>query len=828
LTIKTLKHILLLVLLLFAGTARATHIVGGEIYYELLNSNSNLYKITLRLYIDCQNGNPQAIASDAIALIGVYNAGNNSFIQQFSMNASSPKRVNEVNYNCVKPPTGICVDEYTYTINKVINPGSNGVFLAFQRCCRNNSITNLVQPENTGITIWTMIAPGSTTNSSAVFKKLPPNYVCMDAPLTVDHSATDADGDSLVYVLSTPYAGGTPDDPRPEPSSATRPPFDLVIWKNPYKVNNQMGGDPILSINPTTGELTVTPKTKGQFVIGITVYEYRNGVLIGETRRDYQFNVIDCVFDILADFTTQNAVPTGEAYVFECADTVFFKDRSQKATDYHWDFGDPNTLADTSNLKNPWYVYPGNGDYKVTLTVKNNLCQDEYSFLIRIRSKKTFELGPDVILCRGFNTLLDTKTPDATRVLWNTGQLGERIVTQDTGLFIATVSYDKCVYSDSVRVRSEEIKFSIPADTLFCDSVDMTMDIGVPNLRYAWSTGSKDTFQTLRVFQPGTYIAAVRNNYCIEFDTIRIWTTTKPDIKDGFFCGTFSRIVDVGNIEEAQYLWSNGATTRNTVITTGGKHWIRIKQRNCVFTDSFEIINPLINLNLGDNTHFCDSFIQTLDAGNDGIVFKWNTGDTTRSITVNTPGTYSVLVTDENGCKQSDSIVLSLSNSPTINIGNDTSICLASPTTITAPKGFEKYEWNIGATNQSIVIYTEGWYGVVVTDNYGCNGTDSLYVTVDEDALPNELFIPNAFTPNNNGFNERFPFSENILQPGYYIIIYNRWGQKVFDSREQELQNWDGTYKGKTVPQETYIYYLYYRGCDGHARSKKGTVNPLY
>ncbi|MEY2924659.1 MAG: hypothetical protein RLZZ337_1207, partial [Bacteroidota bacterium] len=209
--------------------------MGGEIYYEVLNPNSNLYAITLRLYIDCQNGNPNAIASDAVALIGVYDASTNAYREQFSMNAGSPKRVNEVNYNCVRPPTGVCVDEYTYKINKVLNPGNNGIFIAFQRCCRNNSITNLVQPENTGITIWTMIPPSSTRNSSAVFKKLPPNYVCIDAPLSVDHSATDVDGDSLRYFLSTPYAGGTPDDPRPTPSAQTRPPFDLIFWKSPYR-----------------------------------------------------------------------------------------------------------------------------------------------------------------------------------------------------------------------------------------------------------------------------------------------------------------------------------------------------------------------------------------------------------------------------------------------------------------------------------------------------------------------------------------------------------------------------------------------------------------
>ena len=77
-------------------------------------------------------------------------------------------------------------------------------------------------------------------------------------------------------------------------------------------------------------------------------------------------------------------------------------------------FGDPTTLADTSNEKNPWYVYPGNGDYTVTLKVTNEDCSDTYKFTVKIRSTQTFNLGPDVILCPEIDYLLDPKTPDAT------------------------------------------------------------------------------------------------------------------------------------------------------------------------------------------------------------------------------------------------------------------------------------------------------------------------------------------------------------------------------------------------------------------------------
>ena len=814
--------------LLSAFNSRATHIVGGEINYEIVNPASNLYKITLKLYVDCENGNPQAIASDYTALIGVYDGVSYGYQQQFSVTRTGPKRIDEVNYNCVIPPRGVCVDEYVYTTSRIINPGNNGKILAFQRCCRNNSISNLYNPQSTGITIWTRIPPSSTPNSSAVFNTLPPNYVCVDAPLSVDHSATDPDGDKLVYTLSTPFSGGTTDNPRPNPSNLTKPPFNQVSWKNPYKVNNQMGGEPRMSINSETGELTVTPNTKGQFVIGITVQEIRNGVVISETRRDYQFNVVECEFDILSDFTTEGAKASADAYVFECTDTVQFKDRSQKAVTYHWDFGVPDIDSDTSNLSNPMYVYPGNGDYEVTLTVKNDLCEDTYKFNVRIRSGKPFSLGPDVILCEEIYYLLDTKTPEATSITWNTGESGQSIYAQDTGDFVATVAYDKCIYTDTINIRSEEIFYSIPEDSLFCGDVDMLIDTKAPGYKYAWNTGVTDVDQSVRVYSPGIYTVGVYNDYCIKFDTIRIWQASKPSIDDAFYCNDFVHNVDAGEFEEGQYLWSNGSTSQQTTYFNAGKQWIQLTQRHCVSSDTFKIENPVINLDLGEDQHFCDEVRYTLDAGPDGEAYVWSNGESTRYLLATQEGVYKVKVTDPYGCSAEDSVELSLTASPGIDIGDDTTICKSSPTDLAAPEGFDAYLWNTGSTDRVYRTAEQGGYKVTVTDEFGCKGSDSIYVTVDENALPNELYIPNAFTPNNDGLNELFPYQESILQPGYYISIYSRWGEKIFDSRDGNGQNWDGTYKGKKVPIETFIYYVNYRGCDGNKRVRKGTINPLY
>ena len=570
--------------------AFATHIVGGEMTYELLDAEKSEYKITLRVFVDCINGSKSAIASDSIAIIGVFDAASGRYLNQYQVKRTGPTRINDVNYSCVRPPTSVCVDEYVYTTIEVIKPGLTGRILAFQRCCRNNTIDNIISPEATGATFWVEIPPSRIENNSATFTKLPPNYVCVNAPLTFDHSATDLDGDSLAYFLHQPYQGATSNDPRPNPPD--NPPYNRIFWANGYSTFNQVDGGPILTINSMTGELNVTPNRIGQYVIGIVVKEFRDGVFIGETFRDYQMNVIKCEFDILANFTTEGATASADAYVFECSDTVQFVDRSLKVTTYEWDFGDPTTTDDTSSQPNPWYVYPFNGDYKVKLKVKNTVCEDEYTFNVRIRSTKTYELGPDLILCEDVDLLLDTKTPDATSILWDNGDKSQRRRVNDTGYYSVTVSYDRCVYSDTLRIDAYPIKFDMQEDSLFCDEVDILLDANISGLRYAWNTGVNDTLQTLQVNKAGNYIVAVSNEYCTELDTIRIWQATEPKVGDAFYCNDFAHTARLDAIEEGSYIWSTGDEDLDAIYTRGGTYWVRVTQRHCTKMDSFTIDNP--------------------------------------------------------------------------------------------------------------------------------------------------------------------------------------------------------------------------------------------
>jgi len=817
-----MPRLLLILCLLFSLEAsKATHIVGGDFYYDYLGNNQ--YRITLKLYVDCINGSDKAIESDRQAIIGIFDGATGNMESTFLMTRGLPYRLDKLYYECVRPPRDVCVDGYTYQKTLTINPGRNGKILAFQRCCRNNSITNIYNPESTGSTYWIKIPPHTLAgvNNAARFNELPPNYLCTDAPLMFDHSAIDPDGDSLIYELYNPYLGATRDNPRPANTDLTgylrEPPFQQVRWKLPYNTYNQMSGDPRLSIDRYSGELRVTPSTVGQFVIGIKVKEYRNGVLIGETYRDYQFNVKNCTFDLVAAF----AGP-----VYSCSDTVIFENKSFKAVNYRWDFGDPTTNADTSNEVNPTYVYPGNGDYRVTLKAWNEVCEDEYSLIVKIRSDVRVNLGPDLVFCSDVDRFLDTRAYDATKVVWNNGMNGPVIRVKDTGLYVAEVYYEQCFVTDSIHISTDPVDFSIPSDSLFCEEVDMLLDAGVDGYKYRWSTSPYDTFRTLHVTDPGWYWVRVSNKHCYKVDSINLFTFEEPDIGPFFFvCNEFEKRIDLADQPGARYLWDDGSTDNYRIINDKGTFWVNVQLRHCEASDTLIVQNSLIDLELGLDTHYCDEVYKKLVAPEGMVKYYWSNESPTRITEVRSPGKYFIDVVDSFGCTKSDTIILTMSESPSITLGDDTSICSRTSFKVSPGEEFVNYIWSHGpqSNSNSLEIQDAGTYSVVVYDKKGCKGTAEITVKVDPNALPNELFIPNAFTPNSDNLNEVFPYSTAILQPEFRAMVFNRWGQKVFDSVE-DGPNWDAAFQGDEVHQQAFMYLVEYRGCDGEFRRKSGTV----
>lgn len=353
----------------------ATHIVGGEMTYKYLGGTS--YQINLTLRRDCYLGSPEAEFDDP-ASIGVFTASGDlaSWLPglkfgQLLLPFMASDTLNEyIKSDCGFEGTQVCVHETTYqgVVSLPNRPG--GYILAYQRCCRNGSINNIIEPLETGSTYWVTIGDKALTyeNSSPTFKNWPDVYICNDKQLVFDHSAIDVDGDSLVYRLCTPNSGASRNLPKPQPPNF--PPFPLVDFAPPYTIDNLMGGEPLV-LDPQTGIMTATPNLVGQFLIGVCVEEYRNGELIGVIKRDFQFNVRVCSQPPLAQFTTSESNCDGL--------TVEFYNNSLASNDFIWNFDYPNQdPAFMSQEANPVFTFPKSGIYKVHLmaTRGSDLCSD--------------------------------------------------------------------------------------------------------------------------------------------------------------------------------------------------------------------------------------------------------------------------------------------------------------------------------------------------------------------------------------------------------------------------------------------------------------------
>lgn len=348
-----------LMMLMVGPTIHATHIVGGEIYYDCLGGDN--YRITVKVYRDCGPANVNNTQFDNPLRLSIYpTLSTGTFPQVVSISLPPVNYVPLNNSNpCLTPPPQ-CIEVAAYETVVHLDPIPGGYTLVYQRCCRNSSIQNLMNPSEAGGTYYATI-PGPEVvncNSSPRFSALPPLVICANNLFQFDHSATDPDGDSLVYSFYTPYEGGSTWNPAPNPSDP--PPYVPLTWAPGFDVNHQILGTPDLTLNAISGMLTCKPNILGIYVYAIKVKEYRDGVLLSEVQREFQINVVDCG-DVRADINPQLAIQLCSGL------TLQFTNNSDNATSYLWNFGDLTTTADTSILVNPQYTYPDTGIYMVTL-----------------------------------------------------------------------------------------------------------------------------------------------------------------------------------------------------------------------------------------------------------------------------------------------------------------------------------------------------------------------------------------------------------------------------------------------------------------------------
>jgi gliding motility-associated-like protein len=241
-------------------------------------------------------------------------------------------------------------------------------------------------------------------------------------------------------------------------------------------------------------------------------------------------------------------------------------------------------------------------------------------------------------------------------------------------------------------------------------------------------------------------------------------------------------------------------------------------------TKTIKIEEPQLQVNLGADTILCDNNILLLTPDiqtSYNYTISWQNGDSSSNYLVTQPGKYWINLSS-GGCTVSDTINVGYESIPVFSLPNDTTICEDSYVDIIIPQGNYQFYWSDGNTQYNRKLEKTGIYGLTL---YNSCGSVSDEIFVKTKGCHCYLYIPNAFTPTTDGLNDCFrPIYECDFE-SYRLIIFNRWGQQIFESNNPE-KCWDGKYEGKYTEPGVYVYLIEYKSIyESQKVLKKGIVS---
>lgn len=829
--------------------------------YEYLGpgTGSNLkYRITLKLYRECFSDGAEL---DDRAAFAIYEGGGGNLVFNDSVALLKVDLIELKNPGpCIDNPPLVCYKVGYYTFEVQLPPFSQGYDITYQRCCRIENITNVVASGNTGATYTAKIPglsvlPDAPRNSSPKFDTKDTVVICEGNPFFYDFGAVDLDGDQLSYEFAEAYNGGGTNNVKPVTPS--RPPYNALPYSFGFSFFRPMGPD--VSLNPVTGMVSGIAPNAGIYVITVAVVERRNGVIINRHRKDIHIKVAACS---IAAADLQPEYVTCDGF------TLTFQNRSSSSLikTYFWDFGVAGT-ADTSNLSRPTFTFPDTGVYRITLiTNRNQDCSDTAYAIARV-FPGFFPKFQALDGCRNVPIQFTDQTSTVYGVVdyWK-WFFGNPIVNQDTSrLQNPTYSYPNLgTYTVQLIVgNSKGCRDTIDAplnvlnkpgiqltnDTLIC-TIDTLQLNAVGNGSFSWSPNYM--INNVNVANPLVspdvttkyYVTLTSAPGCVNTDSVVVNVKSFVTLNAGpdtTICLTDSIRFNI-NSDGLQFRWTptagmNNPNLRNPTARPSGTTTYRVTGNigKCATTDDVIVTTvpyPTV-LTRGDTSICYEDTVQIFASG--GIRYQWTPTGTLSASDIPDPlayplttTTYRVAVFDNKGCPKPsfDSVRIRVIPPVPAFAGNDTAIVLGQPLQLRATGG-SFYNWSppTGLSNPNVgnpiaTLSNDFTYSVRVSTPEGCFAYDTVNVKVfftDPD-----IFVPTAFTPNNDGKNDKLKPIPVGVQSMEYFRVYNRYGQLVF-STSTIGEGWDGRINGKDQVNSSYAWYV--QGTDylGRRIFKKGT-----
>lgn len=378
------------------------------------------------------------------------------------------------------------------------------------------------------------------------------------------------------------------------------------------------------------------------------------------------------------------------------------------------------------DLGTPTPLAPTDFDAQARSATTPDIGADEFNGIVI-----SMDLGPDSIHCDPLFIYGDTNA--YVGFSWGGGQSTPGLYVDSTDVYHLTVTdSNNCQASDSVMVTVLDLPYRpYINDTIGQCSYD-SLDAQNPGSSYLWNTS--DTTQIMYPPSSGVYTVEITSpDGCVNNDTVTVTFFADAVANlgaDTTFCLGQGYLLDAGNGPTGtSYTWNSGSTTQQVLVTAPGIYSVTVSTpQGCTAIDSVTmnaLLAPVVNL--GSDRTECDSWV--LDAGNQGVSYNWSTGATTQTISGTQAGTYSVTVTNANGCPATDQVILGVGSTPVVNLGTPPTLCQGQTVSLNAGNPGFNYLWSNGQTTQSINVGSAGTYIVDVTDPAtNCTGSDTVTV----------------------------------------------------------------------------------------------------
>ena len=578
---------------------------------------------------------------------------------------------------------------------------------------------------------------------------------------------------------------------------------------------------------------------------------YEDGFLaVGDTW-SYQYNSIGFLAKLNSNLVIEKAIIIGDNTVTQklesaciISNSIYVTDKLINGTAYLF------KLNSDLTLNNSWQFNPGDAAYSSSMI---SLQDNTIIFAGSATNDQTHRKGAYLVKFDPEEITYDCNTVPHSTFIENVNMQSSTMSLPEVNN--SPIFHKLNIQSNSISLQTQRLcllppiaDFSGPLQVCANDPVTFTNNCQ-NGQTYHW-TFEGGIPATSDSYDPGTIIYQNPGYFSIKLvvtnqagaDSIVRYITVNP-IPD-IYLGADTTLqeddetllLDAGSGMDS-YLWQDGSSGQTFEVTEEGMYWVTVEQNSCFSSDTIIVTygDCLASFYCNDEACIYETVsITNYCKGNEsyqwyfeGAVPGSSTSNDPGFIHYEYPGTFMIkLVVTDNGVKDSVIKYIDIYPIPEVFLGQDTIIHMGQSLILDAGSGPDYYLWQDGSSQETFEVFQDGMYWVRVIKN-NCVDFDTIFITFDDCIA--SLEIPNCFTPNGDGFNETFKAEcQNLV--GFSMLIYNRWGQQLFESEDPE-KGWDGKVNGQLCPIGTYFYLIRYAticssGVDKDG-VKKGSVTLL-